>query len=301
MATSNLLVIGASSFTGKHFCEYARAKGTDIDEVSLRNLRAVAGILQRDYEWIVNFAALNVVAPSWQYPSDYLFTNTYALTSIVDMLKERKALKRFVQISTPEVYGSTAGWVKEDAPYNPSTPYAVSRAAAEMMLKAYHRQYGFPVVFTRACNVYGPGQQLYRLIPKLIASIKRGLTFPLEGGGASSRAFVHVRDACDAIWRVMMEGENGSAYHIAPREIRTIAEIANYICSKLHAKPSTVIENVPERPGKDASYMLDSGRIRLLSWEDTVSMDMGIEEVIAWMNGDWTNLEQLPLEYTHRP
>jgi dTDP-glucose 4,6-dehydratase len=112
---------------------------------------------------------------------------------------------------------------------------------------------------------------------------------------------VHVRDACDAIWRVMMEGKNGSAYHIAPREMRTIAEIANYICGKLDAKPSTVIENVPERPGKDAAYMLDSGRIRLLGWEDTVSMDKGIEEVIEWMNGDWTNLEQLPLKYTHRP
>src|SRR5512146_1114150 len=155
-----LLVIGASSFTGSHFCDYARGKGADVHEASLRSMKALAQELSEPQEYIVNFAALNVVAPSWQYPSDYLFTNVYTLTTIIDWLKD-KPLDRFLQVSTPEVYGSTSGWIKESHPYNPSTPYAVTRAAAEMMLSVYAKEYGFPMTITRACNTYGPGQQLY--------------------------------------------------------------------------------------------------------------------------------------------
>src|SRR6267142_5802477 len=102
---SDILVIGASSLTGKHFCEYARSKGANVREAGMRNLRSLSAELAEPHDYIVNFAALNVVAPSWMYPSDYLFTNTYVLTSIVEILKSNVALKRFVQISTPEVYG----------------------------------------------------------------------------------------------------------------------------------------------------------------------------------------------------
>jgi dTDP-glucose 4,6-dehydratase len=288
------LVIGASSFTGRHFCEYARTRGAQVEEVSLRNLKEVVAAIERNPTHIINFAALNVVAPSWQYPSDYLFTNVYALTSIVDMLKGRK-LERFVQVSTPEVYGSTLGWVREDCCLNPSTPYAVSRAAAEMMLLAYHRQCGFPVVFTRGANVYGPGQQLYRLIPKCVASIKHGIRFPLDGGGKSQRGFVHVRDTVDALWRVLNNGKPGSAYHIATREMQSIEAIVRHICLRMRTPFENAVDIAPERPGKDAAYMLDSGRIRAeLGWEDTVSMDAGIDQVIEAVDGR-------PVEYEHRP
>jgi dTDP-glucose 4,6-dehydratase len=288
-----LLVIGASSFTGRHFCDYARLNGAEVSEVSLRNLKEVVAAIERNPTHIINFAALNVVAPSWQYPSDYLFTNVYALTSIVDLLKTRM-LERFVQVSTPEVYGSTLGWVREDCGFNPSTPYAVSRAAAEMMLMAYHREFGFPVVITRGANVYGPGQQLYRLIPKCVASIKHGVRFPLEGGGKSQRGFVHVRDTVSALWRVLKDGTPGNAYHIATREMQSIEAIVRHICLRMRAQFDTAVEIIPERPGKDAAYMLDSGRIRSLGWEDTVSMDAGIDQVIADVDGR-------PVEYEHRP
>ena len=296
-----ILVIGASSFTGSHFITYARAKGAEVFEQSLRNLRSLSAALDQEYDHIVNFAALNVVAPSWQYPSDYLFTNTYAMTAVIDIL-HRKPLKSFVQVSTPEVYGSTSGWIKEDAPYNPSTPYAVSRAAAEMMMKCYAREYGFPVVFTRGANVYGPGQQLYRLIPKLIASIKHGRKFPLEGGGKSERAFVHVDDMVDGIWRVMESGRLGSAYHISSREMQRISDIVFYICATMKVAQKDFVEPVDERPGKDAAYMLDSGRIRAeLGWEDKISMDAGIDGVIKWMDEHWADLERKSLDYEHRP
>jgi dTDP-glucose 4,6-dehydratase len=289
-----LLIIGASSFTGRHFCKYARLNGAEVSEVSLRNLKEVVAAIERNPTHIINFAALNVVAPSWQYPSDYLFTNVYALTSIVDMLKNRK-LERFVQVSTPEVYGSTKGWMLENNIFLPSTPYAVSRAAAEMMLMTYYWEYDFPVVITRGANVYGPGQPLYRLIPKCVASIKHGIKFPLEGGGKSQRGFVHVRDTVDALWRVLKDGRPGSAYHIATREMQSIEAIVRHICLQMRTPFESAVDIVAERPGKDAAYMLDSGRIRAeLGWEDTVSMDAGIDQVIADVDGR-------PVEYEHRP
>ncbi len=298
-----VLVIGASSFTGRHFCEYARLNGAQVEEVSLRNLKEVVAAIERNPTHIINFAALNVVAPSWQYPSDYLFTNVYALTSIVDMLKT-KPLERFVQVSTPEIYGSQKGWTDDKEPIQarPSTPYAVSRFAAEMMMGVYCMQYGFPVVVTRGANVYGRGQQLYRLIPKVIASIKHGIKFPLEGGGSSQRGFVHVRDTVDGLWRVLNNGVIGTAYHIAAREMQPIISIVAHVCDKMKVRLADTIENVPERHGKDAAYMLNSGRIRAeLGWQDTVSMDDGIDEVIAWIERDWETLKTQPLQYEHRP
>lgn len=296
-----LLVIGASSFTGSHFCDYARGKGADVHEASLRSMKALAQELSEPQEYIVNFAALNVVAPSWTYPSDYLFTNVYTLTTIIDWLKD-KPLDRFLQVSTPEVYGSTAGWIKESHPYNPSTPYAVTRAAAEMMLSVYAKEYGFPMTITRACNTYGPGQQLYRLIPKVIASIRSGARFKLEGGGASQRAFVHVRDYCDALWRVLTEGRLSDAYHISTRELQPISGIVRHICERIGISMDKAVELVPERPGKDAAYMLDSGKIRSeLGWQDTVSMNDGIDEVIEWIDKKYKTWEGVSLEYQHRP
>jgi len=294
-----LLVIGASSFTGAHFCDYARSKGAEVHEASLRSLKALSAELAEPQEYIVNFAALNVVAPSWEYPSDYLFTNTYALTGVIDMLKDKPLIK-FVQVSTPEVYGSTSGWVKEGHPFNPSTPYAVSRAAADMMLNCYAKEYLMPIAITRACNVYGPRQQLYRMIPKVIACIRSGRKFPLEGAGQSSRCFLHVRDACDAIWRVMMLGMG--EYHISTRELQSIHAIVKHICERIGIPMDKAVEVTPERPGKDSAYMLDSGKIRAeLGWQDTVSMDEGLDEVIEWIDKKYKTWEGVSLDYQHRP
>ena len=296
-----ILVIGASSFTGRNFCDYAREKGAEVVEASLRDLKKLSMLLMEPQEYIVNFAALNVVSPSWKYPSDYLFTNVYALTSIIDLLKD-KPLKKFVQISTPEVLGSNDNWLKEDACYNPSTPYGVSKAAAEMMLKVYAREMGFPICITRSCNVYGTHQQLYRLLPKIIAYVKGGKRFPLEGSGKSSRAFIHVTDCVDAIWRVMTDGMLGNTYHISTRELQPIHAIVKHVCDKFKVKFDSAVELVPERIGKDMYYMLDSGRIRAeLDWQDTVSFDRGLDEMIAWIEKDWDAVSQSSFDYEHRP
>ncbi len=115
-------------------------------------------------------------------------------------------LERYVHVTTPEVYGSTDGWVREDAPFNPSTPYAVSRAAGDMSLRTYFANYRFPVVFTRAANVYGPGQQLYRIIPRTILAAMGGQKLRLDGGGKSVRVFIHMRDVSDATLKIALSG-----------------------------------------------------------------------------------------------
>src|SRR5882672_5353443 len=132
-----VIVVGASSFTGTHFCRYAREKGAEVVEA---NLRDMSWMTESQGNYVVNFAAVNVVAPSWDEPEKYMWVNVGKVTELADGLLLYMPA-RYVHISTPEVYGSTDGWVKEDAPYNPSTPYAVSRAAAEMLLKCYHKQY----------------------------------------------------------------------------------------------------------------------------------------------------------------
>jgi dTDP-glucose 4,6-dehydratase len=293
---SKWLVIGASSFTGKHFCEYLRGNGNKVEEKSLRFWYP-----ETDHDYVVNFAALNVVAPSWEYPIEYMKVNTSFVPQMARYLQPIKRFKRYIHISTPEVYGSTSGLVKENHPFNPSTPYAVSRAAAEMMLNCYHKQYGFPVMFTRSCNVYGPGQQLYRLIPKLIACIKSGVKFPLEGNGHSVRSFLHVSDVCSAIYRVANQGTVGEAYNITSPLSCSITGLVQIVCDLMGKRPEDVIESSPERPGKDAAYRLDDTKIRRLGWNDEMDLVPGIKSVVNWMDKNWDTLKDQSLEYAHRP
>mgnify|MGYP001586103780 FL=1 len=134
-------------------------------------------------DYIVNFSAQGMVAQSWENPDQWFQTNGMALMSLADRLKQENYLKRFVQISTPEVYGSCSGHIKEDAALNPSTPYAASKASGDLSLIPYYKSYNFPVVFTRATNVYGAHQQLYRIIPRAVICIKQNKKTQLQGEG----------------------------------------------------------------------------------------------------------------------
>src|ERR1700677_2194414 len=134
-------------------------------------------------EFIVNFAAQSEVAPSWECPEHWFETNTVALARLVNHLRRQKYLKRYLHVSSPEVYGNCQGTVLESAPLNPSTPYAASKAAADMLLSVYRRQYDFPLLSVRATNVYGARQQLFKIMPRSVICIKSGKTIELHGGG----------------------------------------------------------------------------------------------------------------------
>ncbi len=290
------LIFGASSFSGSNLVRYLREP---ID-------------FKQGIDVIVNFAALNVVAPSWTHVGSYVRVNVMRLCDLLDrMLLFPPRL--YIHVSTPEVYGSGAPTkpgddsyqraygLTESQPFDPSTPYAVSRAAGEMLLRTYERQYGLRALITRACNVYGPGQAHYRLIPKLVACIKKGVKFPLDGGGQSVRGYVYIDDLCAAYELLARYGAPGEAYHIAPPGLHSTLEVVKRVCQSLGVTPADVIEPRPERPGKDAMYWLDARPVNLLGWHAKTSLQDGIEATAGWMHNHWREIADKPLDYEGGP
>lgn len=303
-----LMVLGGRSFSGKAFIQHALAKGDEV--IELNHLaydingwmpQRAAELAKAGFTHIVNFIALNVVADSWMHASDYYQTNVVGVSRLVHELAETGVVERFVQVSTPEVYGTTGEFLKEGAAFNPSTPYAVSRAAADLHLAAMFRVKGFPVCFTRTVNVYGPGQQLYRIIPKTALAALRGKKLPLEGGGISTRSFIHIRDAAAAYYRVLEAGVPGSTYHVATPLQTSIRALVGIVCDRVGVLPQDVIQDAPERPGKDMAYQLDDSKIRAeLGWSDAIPLEVGLDEVVAWVKSDVAPYRRQAEVYEHR-
>ena len=251
---------------------------------------------------VVNFAAQGMVAESWLNPTHWYQTNVVSQVALHDELRQRTFLKKYVHVTTPEVYGSTDdGWLKESNHFSPSTPYAVSRAACDLHLLSFHKSYQFPVVFTRAANVYGPGQQLYRLIPRAMLSARTGTPMQLHGGGYSERCFIHIRDAMQATLRLALEAEPGTTWHLSTREPISIRALVEQICDRCGAAFSNVVEESGERLGKDQSYLLDSGAMReTFGWNDTTSLNNGLADTLAWVDTYLDHLKTLPWSYQHK-
>jgi dTDP-glucose 4,6-dehydratase len=325
-----VVVVGSNSFSGASFVDYALAQGARVIGTSRsaepidaflpyrwhnhpnfefrqldlnKDLRAITAMLH-DVKpaYVVNFAAQSMVGESWANPGDWFMTNAVSTVKFHDELRKCDFLNRYVHITTPEVYGSCSGFVKEDFPFNPSTPYAVSRAAADMNLRTFHAAYNFPVVSTRAANVYGPGQQLYRIIPRTILFILLGRKLQLHGGGVSTRSFIHIRDVSNATWRIMKKGRDGDTYHIATSEVISIHDLVEKICRKLDVSFEKHVEVVGDRLGKDSAYHLDSTKLRSeLGWQDSISLDHGVEECVAWVKDNFEALKGQPFDYIHKP
>jgi dTDP-glucose 4,6-dehydratase len=325
-----VFVIGSNSFSGASFVDFALQQGVNVIGTS-RSVEPIDAMLP--YKWcdhskfafhkldlnkdlqgitdllhavkpkhVVNFAAQSMVGESWQNPQDWFMTNVVSTIKLHDVLRKCDFLERYVHVSTPEVYGSCSGFVDENFPFNPSTPYAVSRAAADMSLRTFHATYNFPVVTTRAANVYGPGQQLYRIIPRTILFILLGRKLQLHGGGVSTRSFIHMADVSDATWKIMQNGHNGDTYHISTSEVVSIRELVKRICAKLNVSFEDHVEMVGERMGKDSAYHLDSNKVRTeLGWTDRIALDQGLDECIAWVRNNFEPLKASNYDYTHKP
>lgn len=326
----SVLVIGSNSFSGASFIDFLLSKkGVRVIGVSrsVESIKALTPYKWHDHknfefkqldlnknlmeikallnelrpEYVVNYAAQSMVGESWEKPSDWFMTNTVSTIKLHDELRKCTFLKRYVHITTPEVYGNCSGFVNESFPYNPSTPYAVSRAAADMSLRTFCSTYNFPAVSTRAANVYGPGQLLYRIIPRAILFIILGRKLQLHGGGLSTRSFIHIRDVSDATWRIMKSGHNGDCYHISTNEVISIRNLIEKICIKLNVDFDKHVEVVEDRLGKDSAYLLDSNKLRKeLGWSDTISLDDGIDECIFWVEKNFDTLKNQSLAYIHK-
>ena len=324
-----IFVIGSNSFSGASFVDYLLEQGNRVVGISRSSEPHVAFlpysrhlkqkfefhkldlnlhlpklidlILELRPDYVVNFAAQSMVAESWLYPADWFITNAVTMVKLHDELRKMSFLKRYVHISTPEVYGSCYGFVCEDHVLNPSTPYAVSRAAADMSLKTFRDVYKFPVVTTRAANVYGPGQQLYRIIPRTILFILLGRKLQLHGGGESTRSFIHIRDVSEATWIIAQEGKQGCVYHISTKEVISIRYLVEKVCMRMGVSFEEHVEIVGERMGKDAAYQLDSTKLRQeLGWQDKISLNQGIDECIQWVTDNISVLKEQPFDYIHK-
>jgi len=325
-----VIVIGSNSFSGASFVDYLIGEGIETIGISRspephpvflphkkrntslfqffqldinHDLEAIIKITDEiGPDYVVNFAAQSMVAESWRNPEHWFQTNTVSTIKLHDELRKRDYLKRYVHISTPEVYGSCEGLVKENTSYNPSTPYAVSRAAADMSLMTFCHAYGFPVVFTRAANVYGPGQQLYRIIPRTILFFLIGRKLQLHGGGHSLRSFVHIRDVADGTLRVARLAVPGEIYHFSTKGNIPIKILVEMIAAQIGVSFDDNVEVVGERLGKDAAYLLDSTKAReKLQWQDKITLEQGLEETIAWIRDNLEEIKKQPFDYIHKP
>jgi dTDP-glucose 4,6-dehydratase len=253
-------------------------------------------------DYVVNFAAQSEVAPSWEHPEQWFQTNAVALAELTNALKDRDYLKRYVHISSPEVYGTCEGIVTESAPLNPSTPYAASKAAGDLFLFTLVKNFQFPLVMIRSTNVYGAHQQLFKIIPRSAIYIKLGRTIQLHGGGASVKSYIHIRDISQGELAAMEQGRLGAIYHLSPDSGYAVRDIVRMVCEQMGVGFDTATEVVGERLGQDAAYVIDSTRAREeLGWAPKISMKDGLAEVVNWVEQNWQEIKRQPLEYQHKP
>ncbi|MBI3955593.1 GDP-mannose 4,6-dehydratase, partial [Candidatus Gottesmanbacteria bacterium] len=212
--------ISRSAEKNKIFQPFRRKKQTDYKfyrldlNIDFRNIEKLISSFRPNY--IVNFAAQSEVAPSWQHPEHWFETNTVSLARLLNYLRTLPFLSRYIHISSPEVYGTCRGLVKEDAALNPSTPYAASKAAADLLISTYIKNFNFPAVFVRSTNVYGAGQQLHKIIPRTVIYIKAEKKIELHGGGRSVKSYIHIRDISKGELLITEKGKIGQVYHLSP-------------------------------------------------------------------------------------
>ena len=251
--------------------------------------------------YVINFAAQSEVGPSWDFPGDWFQTNCVSLATLVQQLSKRDYLGKYLHVSSPEVYGNCEGTVKENAPLNPSTPYAASKGAADLLLSAYYRQLGFPLLTVRATNVYGARQQLYKIIPRSVIYIKQGRKIELHGGGRAVKSYINIRDVSLGELAVLKYGEIGSLYHLSPDIGIEVREVVSLICKILNVPFAKMTIDVEERIGQDAAYVIDSGRARSeLDWAPSISIEEGLDSVVGWVNDYWESITKIPLVYEHK-
>lgn len=272
------LILGANSFYGRNFAQWVETKGDTAIRLSRPDWSLGDDLPEEPVDYIVNFVSKSLVAESWADPQGWMMTNCAFFTALLEQVRSR-TIKKFVHVSTPEVYGSTDGWVDETfGAWKPSTPYACSRAAGDMILLAYHKAYGLPAVVTRTANIYGPGQGANRIIPLAFKHIRAREKLFLHGGGHTVRSFIHVKDAAAALYTVAKNGSVGLTYHISTNSEVSIANLVKRVCKTLGVASVGLIGSQPDRLGKDQYYLLKSERIRSMGWRDTITLERGLEE-----------------------
>ena len=219
----------------------------------------------------------------------------------LEALRYSKGIKRYIHFSTPEVYGNTSNWIKEDQIFNPSTPYAASRSYGDLNTRMWSKTYNIPTTITRAANIYCEGQHLYRIIPRTILACFEKDPITIDGDGKSIRSFIHMEDVCNLLEKTFLTKETLNEFHISPTDSISIIDLVRKIFNlcNIDINDESYLKFGPERKGKDQNYLLDSSKaLKELNWRTQVTIDDGLERVIDWYKTN--DIKKLPLRYLHK-
>ena len=310
-----ILVTGGAGFIGSHFIRYVRQnhpayKIINLDKLTyagnLENLADIrcganyrfikgdicdsglVGRLAKGADVIINFAASTHVDRSITNAADFIQTNVAGTQVLLDAAKRYK-LKLFLQISSDEVYGSCkTGAFKEDGRLSASSPYAASKAAADLLCRAYFTTYGLPVVITRSSNNFGPYQYPEKIIPLFITNALENKKLPLYASGLNTRDWLFVLDNCRAIDVVLHKGKAGEVYNIGGGNLITNLKLSRLILKKL-SKSAKLIKHVKDRPGHDWRYCIDCAKIKRLGWRPRFDFEAALMLTVDWykVNRNW--------------
>ena len=262
---------------------YAFVKGDIQDE-------ELVDSIVKDTDYIVHFAAESHVDRSIEDPQIFIKTNIIGTQVLLDAAKKHN-IKKFLQVSTDEVYGSLGkeGYFTEESPLQANSPYSASKAGADLMVRAYGETFGLPINITRCSNNYGPYQFPEKLIPLMISNALEDKELPVYGDGKNIRDWLHVYDHCTAIDLVLHKGKLGEVYNIGGHNEKENIEIVKLILKEL-GKSESLIKFVKDRLGHDRRYAIDSTKItEELGWKPKYTFETGIIETINWYlnNQDW--------------
>lgn len=303
-----LLVTGGAGFIGSNFVRRVLSTNDDVsvtvlDKLTYAGNRAnladvdgnprfefvvgdiaddvVVEELSRRVDAIVNFAAESHVDRSIEAPDAFIQTDVYGTFVLLEAAR-RHGHQRYLQISTDEVYGNVPeGSSSEDDPLRPRSPYAASKAAGDLLVRAYHTTYGVPALITRASNNFGPFQYPEKLVPLFITNAIDDQALPLYGDGLQVRDWLYVEDHCDAICVVLERGEPGEIYNVGGGNELANIEVTRSVLDLLR-KPMTLVRSVPDRAGHDRRYSVDSSKVQTLGWRPARNFAEGLHETIDW-------------------
>lgn len=309
------LVTGGAGFIGSNFVRYVLdrepdALVTNLDLMTYAGVKATVDELDHldrhtfilgdirdatlvdqllaDHDVVVHFAAESHVDRSIEGPSAFLATNVVGTGVLIDAAR-RYGIERFVHVSTDEVYGSVEeGFADEDALLHPSSPYSASKAGSDLLVRSYDVTFGYQAIVTRCTNNYGPYQFPEKVIPLFVTNLLDGTNVPLYGDGRNERDWLYVVDHCAAIHMLVDEGEPGQIYNIGANAQLSNLELTRRILAVL-GLDETRIDRVPDRPGHDLRYAVDSGKLRSLGWAPAHSFDEWLRETVEWykQREDW--------------
>jgi dTDP-glucose 4,6-dehydratase len=305
----NVLVTGGAGFIGANFVRYALAAHPDwevttLDKLTyagrLENLKGVLDhprhtFVQGDVadpaaaaplviasDIVVHFAAETHVDRSLMSAGEFITTDVYGTFVLLEAARQAPGLRRFVQISTDEVYGSVPeGSSRETDELRPRNPYSASKAGADRLAYSYWATYDLPVIITRASNNYGPYQFPEKVIPLFITNAIDDVPVPLYGDGLNERDWLHVSDHCRAIDLLLDQGTAGEVYNVGGGNPVRNVDLTKRILDCV-GKPESLIRPVSDRPGHDRRYALDTSKLRALGWTPQVPFELGLRETVAW-------------------